>query len=76
MATYVTEEIVFDLPDGFVDESNTMLSSAKAGHPISIVVTRGPLTRSVEDHVKGAVQAIQKTAPVPAQKAQAPARMP
>jgi hypothetical protein len=64
MATYVTEEIVFDLPDGFVDESNTMLSSAKAGHPISIVVTREPLTRSVEDHVKGAVQAIQKTAPV------------
>lgn len=64
MATYVTEEIAFDLPDGFVDRSNTMLSSTKAGHPMSIVVTREPLTKTVEQHVHEAVQAIQKTAPM------------
>ena len=64
MATYVTEEIAFDLPDGYVDESNTMLSSTKAGHPMSIVVTREPLTKPVEEHVKEAVQGIQKTAPM------------
>lgn len=64
MATYVTEEITFDLPDGFVDESNTMLSSTKAGHPMSIVVSRSPLTKSVEEHVSETIKAIQKTAPV------------
>lgn len=64
MATYVTEEVAFDLPDGFADRSSTMLSSTKAGHPMSIVVTREPLTKTVEEHVQEAVAAIRKTAPV------------
>lgn len=56
MATYVTDEVVFELPDGFTDRSITVLSSKKPAPPISIVVTRdarqGVLEKQAGEHVE------------------------
>ncbi len=63
MATYITDEVVFELPDGFVDRSITVVSSAKGAQPLSIVVTRDKREEILEKQVQNQVDAIKTAAP-------------
>ncbi|HSN98618.1 MAG TPA: DcrB-related protein [Candidatus Nanopelagicales bacterium] len=63
MPTYHTDEISFEIPDGFVDRSMTVL--APEGEPaISLVITRDPRTEEpLPEQVSKIVQAITKQIP-------------
>jgi hypothetical protein len=64
MATYLTDEVTFDLPDGFTDRSLTILSSNKPTNPMSIVVSRDPREeKTLEAQVAGQLTMIQEAAP-------------
>lgn len=63
MPTYHTDEISFEVPDGYVDRSLTVLSPA--GEPaISLVITREPRTEEpLAAQVSQVVQAMVKQVP-------------
>jgi hypothetical protein len=63
MALYVTDEIVFEVPDGFVDRSLTILASTKASHAMSLTIDRNPAEGPLEDQVTAKVDTIKKVAP-------------
>jgi hypothetical protein len=63
MPTYTTDEVTFELPDGFVDRSITVLNSKDLQHPMSLVINRDDAAMPLEEHVAAAIQAIQKAAP-------------
>lgn len=58
MATYITDEVVFEVPDGFVERSVNVLSSGNPQHPMSIVVNRDPQVDSLENEVAAQVAGI------------------
>jgi len=63
MAIYTTDEITFEVPDGFADRSVTVLASKDVNHPMSLVINRDALEGPVEKHVAEAVEGIKKIAP-------------
>lgn len=63
MVMYVTDEVVFEVPDGFVDESMTMLTSTRQNQPMSIVVSREPVKKPLQEHVTDQLATIQTVAP-------------
>jgi hypothetical protein len=63
MAMYVTDEVVFEVPDGFVDRSLTMLSSTRGTQAMSITIARNPMEGSLEQQVTEQVETIKKIAP-------------
>src|SRR5688572_29247757 len=56
MATYTTNEVTFDLPDGFVDRSLTFLLNGSTTMPITVVVSRDPREGTLEEQVAGIVE--------------------
>lgn len=63
MAAYVTDEASFEIPDGFVDRSITMLSTTRGGSPMSVVLNRDPVREPLEKQVATTLEAVKKAAP-------------
>ncbi len=61
--TYLTDEVVFEVPDGFVDKSLTMLSSTKVTMPMSITIDRNPAEGPLESQVTKQLETIKKVSP-------------
>jgi len=63
MTTYISDEVTFEIPDGFADQSMTMLSSTKPSGGLNVVVSREPTLAPLQEHVTRQVAVIQKIAP-------------
>lgn len=61
--TYLTDEVVFEVPDGFVDKSLTMLSSTKATLPMSITIDRNRAEGPLQEQVTRQLELIKKVSP-------------